>query len=466
MIQPRVALVLAAGRGERLRPVTDTLPKPLVEIGGRTLLDHAIDRMADAGVETVVVNVHYLPRQIVDHLAARRTPKIVISHEAEGALETGGAIVHALPLLGDAPFYVANGDSLWLDGKTSALRRLAAAWDPARVDGILLLQRTVTAIGYDESLGDFSLDQIGNPRFRQAGEVVPYLYAGVQLISPTMFKDEPAEAFSVLRVWRRMLAAGRLGAIVHDGLWYHISTPEGLALVKERLESTRVERLSARPAVWTIAAHEPFLDALVAGLFQRFGREPLSLAEITIILPTRRAARSLSEAFLRASGGLALLLPRMAAVGDLDADEFDLMGAPLDVPPAMEPLRRQLLLGAHGDALAAGPDPAGPGGGARRGPRTPARPGPHGARVVRHAGGAGAAGTGEALGADGRVPGDHSASLAGGAGGLRPDRYRRAAQPAGRIAGSRCGGPGRQRRRSWPPGSAAPSRRRRICWPR
>jgi MurNAc alpha-1-phosphate uridylyltransferase len=241
-MMPKTAMLLAAGRGIRLRPVTDTLPKPLVEVGGRRLLDHAIDRLKLAGVQRVVVNVHYLAEQICRHLAGRVSPEIVISHENATALETGGAIVKALDLLGPDPFYVVNGDSLWLDGKTSALHRLAHMWNPDRHDAILLLQRTATAVGYDESHGDFSLDQLGQPAWRREQEVVPYLYAGVQLIAPRLFQGLAAEPFSVLKIWREVLAAGRLGALVHDGEWYHISTPEGLALVRERLETRRVER--------------------------------------------------------------------------------------------------------------------------------------------------------------------------------------------------------------------------------
>jgi MurNAc alpha-1-phosphate uridylyltransferase len=243
MIRPRVAMVLAAGRGERLRPITDTLPKPLVEIAGRKLIDHAIDRLEQAGVERVVVNVHHLGHRIVAHLAARKSPEIVISHEeGDAAFETGGAVVHALKLLGAEPFYVVNGDSLWLDGRTSALIRLARAWDPEALDAVLLLQRTVSAVGYDECRGDFCLDQLGVPRRRVEGEIAPYLYAGLQLVSPTLFAGVAPGIFSINRIWDSALAAGRLGAIVHDGEWYHVSTPDGMALVKERLERRRVER--------------------------------------------------------------------------------------------------------------------------------------------------------------------------------------------------------------------------------
>jgi MurNAc alpha-1-phosphate uridylyltransferase len=242
MILPTTALVLAAGRGERLRPITDTLPKPLVEIGGRTLLDHAIDRLEAAGVATIVVNTQYRAEQISAHLAGRETPRILISHEEEGALETGGAVVKARDLLGDQPFYTVNGDSFWLDGKVPALKRLAAAFDPDRHDAVLLLQRTATAIGYEGHFGDFMLDQLGRPRWRRESEVAPYLYAGIQLIDPVLFEGLPQTRFSMRVVWNRALERGRLGALVHDGEWYHISTPPGLAEVQQRLQRRRTER--------------------------------------------------------------------------------------------------------------------------------------------------------------------------------------------------------------------------------
>jgi MurNAc alpha-1-phosphate uridylyltransferase len=241
MITPRVGMVLAAGRGERLRPITDTLPKPLVEIAGRPLLDHAIDRLALAGCARVVVNTHHLGEKIAEHLADRKHPEIVISAETV-ALETGGAVAHALPLLGPEPFYVVNGDSLWLDATVGALTRLAHAFDPATVDAVLLLQRTVSAVGYDENRGDVFLVAFDRPRRRGEIEVAPYLFAGVQLLSPDLFKSAPPGPFSLNRIYDQALAAGRLRAIVHDGEWYTVTNPEGLAWVRERLEQRRIER--------------------------------------------------------------------------------------------------------------------------------------------------------------------------------------------------------------------------------
>jgi MurNAc alpha-1-phosphate uridylyltransferase len=232
-------MVLAAGLGTRLRPVTETIPKPLVEINGRPLIDHALDRLSSAGVERVVVNVHYKAPMIAAHLTSRDHPQIELSEEAE-LLDTGGGVARALPLLGEA-FFVVNGDVLWLDDKHSALLRLASAFDPAAMDGVLLLQRTVTAVGYDGS-GDYFFDVRGNPRRRREREVAPYLFAGIQLLHRRLFDDAPGHVFSLVRLFDRAEAAGRLCAIVHDGEWYHVGTAEGLAMTRERLSSHRIER--------------------------------------------------------------------------------------------------------------------------------------------------------------------------------------------------------------------------------
>jgi MurNAc alpha-1-phosphate uridylyltransferase len=232
-------MVLAAGLGTRLRPVTDAIPKPLVEINGRPLLDHALDRLTAAGVESVVVNVHYKARMLAEHLARLDHPRIELSEEAE-LLDTGGGVAQALPLLGKA-FFVVNGDVFWLDSKDSALLRLAGAFDPVAMDGVLLLQRTVTAIGYDGS-GDYFLDPLGKPRRRREREVAPYLFAGIQLLHRRLFDAAPGRVFSLVRLFDRAEAAGRLSAIVHDGEWYHVGTPEGLAATRERLSSHRIER--------------------------------------------------------------------------------------------------------------------------------------------------------------------------------------------------------------------------------
>jgi len=236
---PKSAMVLAAGLGTRMRPISDTVPKPLVEVGGRTLIDHAIDRLAQAGVEEIVVNVHYKAEMIVAQLAARDHPRIRISREAE-LLETGGGVAHALPLLGEF-FFTVNADIMWLDGVEDTLARLAAAFDPAGMDAILLLQRTVAAVGYDGS-GDYFLDSVGVPRRRGEREIVPFIFAGVQLLHRRLFDGVAERRFSLNLLYDRAERAGRLRAIVHDGEWYHIGTPEGLVATRARLARHRIER--------------------------------------------------------------------------------------------------------------------------------------------------------------------------------------------------------------------------------
>jgi MurNAc alpha-1-phosphate uridylyltransferase len=236
MSRPAKAMVLAAGLGLRMRPITDTLPKPLVRIGGRTLIDHALDRIEEAGVAEAVVNAHHLAPVLKEHLAGRARPRITISEEAD-LLETGGGVLKALPLLGDF-FYVVNGDVLWLNGRRSALRRLAEAYDPGTSDALLLLQRSTTAIGYDGQ-GDYFLDPLGVPRRRLSEQVAPFIFSGVQILHRRLFDGVTETKFSLLRLYDRAEAAGRLRALVHDGLWFHIGTPKGLAEAEEELAVQR-----------------------------------------------------------------------------------------------------------------------------------------------------------------------------------------------------------------------------------
>jgi MurNAc alpha-1-phosphate uridylyltransferase len=222
-------MLLAAGLGRRMRPLTDRTPKPLLPLGGRPLIDHGLDRLAEAGVRTVVVNAHWQAEQIEAYLASRtaRAPRTILRREAT-LLETGGAVKAALDFLGPDPFYVVNGDAFWLDGPQPALQRVAAAYDPSQVDGVLLVQRTfqVTA---DVGLGDFVVDKWGALRRRAEREVAPYIYAGVQLIAPSLLAGTPDGAFSMNHAWDTAMASGRLRAVVHDGLWFHLSTPTDLA---------------------------------------------------------------------------------------------------------------------------------------------------------------------------------------------------------------------------------------------
>jgi MurNAc alpha-1-phosphate uridylyltransferase len=236
---PKAAMVLGAGLGKRLRPLTDGLPKPLVEVAGQPLIGHAIDRLALAGVERVVVNLHYKAAMIDATLAGRTHPRIEFSRETE-LLETGGGVKHALPLLGDI-FFVLNGDVFWLDGVTTALGRLVQYFDNRRMDALLLMQRTVTAVGYD-GIGDYFLDPLGTPRRRGEREVAPYIFAGVQILHRRLFDGIEDSVFSLKHLYDRAEDAGRLGAIIHDAEWFHIGTPEGLEATRARLASHRVER--------------------------------------------------------------------------------------------------------------------------------------------------------------------------------------------------------------------------------
>jgi MurNAc alpha-1-phosphate uridylyltransferase len=236
---PNSGMVLAAGLGLRMRPLTERRPKPLIALAGRTLLDHAIDRLEAAGCERVVVNAHYLAAMIEAHVASRRSPEIVVSRE-ETLLETGGGVLNALPHLGES-FFVVNSDIFWLDGKVPALLRLARAFDPERHDAVLLLQRTVTAIGY-EGAGDFITDPLGRIRRRREREVAPHLFAGVQLLTKRLFAGRTPGKFSLNALYDRAIADERLAAIVHDGEWYHIGAPEGLKHAEARLLAYRMER--------------------------------------------------------------------------------------------------------------------------------------------------------------------------------------------------------------------------------
>lgn len=226
------AMVLAAGHGRRLRPITDRLPKPLVRVGGVAMLDRILDSLEAARIGTVVINVHHLADQIVDHVAARR-PRPLISRE-DSPLETGGGIKKALGHFADAPFFVLNGDIFWRDGPVPALSRLAATWDGSEMDALLLLQSTVRAIGY-EGQGDFLLGQDGRLTRRPENRIAPFLFAGIQILHPRLFADTPERAFSLNLLYDRAAASGRLFGICHDGDWCHVGRPDHLAATEEWL---------------------------------------------------------------------------------------------------------------------------------------------------------------------------------------------------------------------------------------
>lgn len=234
-VSPHSAMILAAGLATRMRPLTDFTAKPLLTLGGRTLLDHALDHLVDAGVETVAVNAHWQAGIVAAHLEQRPPPPKTVLLREEHLLETGGGVRAALNVLGPDPFFVVNGDAFWLNGPMSALLRLASVFDDS-VDGVLLVHRT-SHVHADVGYGDFALNKWGIPRRRQEREVVPYIYAGVQLIHPRLLADMPEGAFSMNRAWDIALAAGRLKAVVHDGLWFHLSTPSDLAEAEQILEA-------------------------------------------------------------------------------------------------------------------------------------------------------------------------------------------------------------------------------------
>lgn len=227
-------MILAAGLGVRMRPLTENMPKPLVSVAGKPLLDHVLDRLADAGVTKAVVNVHYLPDQIIQHVAARRQPTVVISDERGAVLGTGGGVVKALPLLGDAPFFHLNSDTMWIDGVESNLSRLAGAFDPSRMDILLLMAPTADSIGYSGS-GDYAMLADGSLRKRKEHEVVPFVYAGAAIISPAAFASAPAGEFSLTRIFDTANERGRLFGLRLDGLWMHVGTPEAVKAAEEAL---------------------------------------------------------------------------------------------------------------------------------------------------------------------------------------------------------------------------------------
>ena len=224
MGMPETAMVLAAGHGTRMRPLSVTTPKPLVMVGGRALIDHCLDGLVAAGVKRAVVNVHYLANAVERHLKGRTDPQIVFSDERDELLETGGGIKRALPLLGDAPFLVRNSDSFWMEGVRPNLGWLAGGWDEERMDGLLLLASTVNSIGYS-GRGDFILGKDGRLSRRPERTVAPFVYAGAAILSPRLFADAPAGAFSLNVLFDRAIETGRFFGVRLDGTWINVETP-------------------------------------------------------------------------------------------------------------------------------------------------------------------------------------------------------------------------------------------------
>ncbi len=230
---PRHAMILAAGLGERMRPLTEDRPKPLIEVRGRSLIETILDRLEAAGVPEVAINLYYLGEMIEARLAGRARPRIAYSRE-ESRLETGGGVRQALPLLGADAFFAINGDVCWLDGCTAALQRLAEAWNETEMDALLLVQPTVRAIGYDGP-GDFILGTEGRLRRRREREIAPLVFSGIQMFHPRLFEATPEGPFSLNLLYDKAAETERLWGLRHDGEWFHIGTPENLRDVEDAL---------------------------------------------------------------------------------------------------------------------------------------------------------------------------------------------------------------------------------------
>lgn len=229
---PGTAMVMAAGLGKRMRPLTATRPKPLVEVAGKPLIDHALDRLRAGGVTRAVINVHYLADALEAHLKRRAHGiDVVISDERARLLETGGGLVKAGPLIPDDPFLVVNSDNLWVDGPVDAIALLAARWDDQAMDALLLLVPQARAHGHQGG-GDFHMDPVGRIRRRKPGRVAPFVYTGIQMVSKRLLADAPEGPFSTNILWDRAIAAGRAFGIVHQGLWFDVGTPAAIPVTE------------------------------------------------------------------------------------------------------------------------------------------------------------------------------------------------------------------------------------------
>lgn len=242
------AMILAAGMGTRMRPLTDDRPKPLVPVLGRALIDHLLDRLTEAGVGQCVVNLHYKAAMLEAHLRARtQAPAITLSDESGELLDTGGGVAKALPLLGSDPFLTCNSDSLWIESNGSNIGRLIEAFDPTRMDALMLLAPLVNSCGYDGK-GDFRMAPDGRLDWREKHGWAPYAWTGVQLIRADAFTDVPDGPFSTRFIWNRIIAQERLFGIRLDGFWMHVGTPEGVTEAEDRLRAAGWEPSEAEPA--------------------------------------------------------------------------------------------------------------------------------------------------------------------------------------------------------------------------
>jgi MurNAc alpha-1-phosphate uridylyltransferase len=236
-MMPKKAMLLAAGLGQRMRPVTDTIPKPLIKVGGKSLIDWTLDSLGGVGVEEAIVNVHYLAPMIVRHVSGRTHPRVVISDETDRLLDTGGGVAKALPFLGDHAFFVCNCDAIIVDGTVPATRRLASAWDDA-LDVLMLVHPRETAHGFDGA-GDFFIDGEGRMTRRGPAAAAPFVYAGLFIIHPRAFAGTKPEPFSLNRVWDKAIAAGRMRGLIHDGQWFHVGTPGAIGETEALLKQSR-----------------------------------------------------------------------------------------------------------------------------------------------------------------------------------------------------------------------------------
>jgi MurNAc alpha-1-phosphate uridylyltransferase len=233
---PHTAMIMAAGLGKRMRPLTATRPKPLVEVNGKALLDHVLDRLRVAGVKKVVVNVHYLADALEAHLATRAGGlEVEISNERDLLLETGGGLVKAAPLIDSDPFLSLNSDNLWIDGPADTIKLLSSQWDGSKMDALLLLVPQARAMGH-KGLGDFHMDRTGRLRRRERSHVAPFVFTGIQIVSKRLLRDAPEGPFSTNILWDRAMEEGRAFGAVHQGLWFDVGTPQAIPYTEAALE--------------------------------------------------------------------------------------------------------------------------------------------------------------------------------------------------------------------------------------
>ena len=228
------AMVMAAGLGKRMRPLTATTPKPMVRVAGKPLIDHALDRLADSGIDKAVVNIHYLGDALEAHVLERDRPKVTISDERDALLETGGGMIKAQDHLPD-PFYCLNADNIWLDGPRSAFHDLSARWNPDEMDALLLVVSHARAANFSGP-GDFYMDPVGRLKRRSPGRIAPFIYTGIQLVSKRLLRDAPDGKFSTNILWNRAMEEGRLFGVSFTGLWFEVGTPDAIAPTEDALK--------------------------------------------------------------------------------------------------------------------------------------------------------------------------------------------------------------------------------------